>query len=363
MHIPLVLTAPREALAAAVFAVVVVCCIDVVRPPCHVAPSETWVTLPGSLLLQAWPLCWRFTAPSPHVAAARVATAALFWVIGRLLVWHLQRLRPRYFLCPTRPRRVPRPPVCMLANAKVVPAGAPPLLIIHESSRTSASQVAQAFPPGKLVVRDFRDASTQSEARQPWAKGRPLRVVTWNIERGIEMKDLLRELKTLAADVLLLQEVDVGCARSGNVDTGAIIAKALGMQLLYATEFVEHHSPLREPKAAGGGVHGNAIATWLDVKDAWCFHHEWQPYDWSARAELLREPRDGARIVVGAELAVPSGALRSERSGAGGSDALRCYSLHLENFCGIVGRWDRAAARGLVVAWRLTCAATRSCDL
>ena len=127
--------------------------------------------------------------------------------------------------------------------------------------------------------------------------------------------------------------MDVGCKRSGCKDVGEAIAQHLGMQLLYATEFVEFPAPhMREAKAAGGGVHGNAIVTWLDVEEAWAFQHAWEPYDWRHRGGMLGEPRAGARVAVGAELRVPAGAIRTAAT------TLRCYSLHLENFCGVIGR-------------------------
>ena len=53
------------------------------------------------------------------------------------------------------------------------------------------------------------------------AGGRALRIVQWNIERGYELPGIIEQLRTLDADVLLLQEIDVGCDRSGGLDTGA----------------------------------------------------------------------------------------------------------------------------------------------
>lgn len=63
-----------------------------------------------------------------------------------------------------------------------------------------------------------------------------LRAVTWNIERGYRLGAVIEELKEEKADVLMLQEVDVGCARSYLNDTGAEIAKALGMQVVFVPE-------------------------------------------------------------------------------------------------------------------------------
>ena len=63
-----------------------------------------------------------------------------------------------------------------------------------------------------------------------------LRAVTWNIERGYRMRSIIDELKREDPDVIMLQEVDVGCDRSYLNDTGAELAAALNMQVVFVTE-------------------------------------------------------------------------------------------------------------------------------
>ncbi len=43
----------------------------------------------------------------------------------------------------------------------------------------------------------------------------------WNIERGYQLAAVVAALQAIDADVVALQEVDIGCDRSGNADTGA----------------------------------------------------------------------------------------------------------------------------------------------
>ena len=64
-------------------------------------------------------------------------------------------------------------------------------------------------------------------------------VVSWNIERGVRFAGVLDTLKTLNADVLLLQEVDRHCDRSDGRDVAADLAAALGMNWIFAGEFQE----------------------------------------------------------------------------------------------------------------------------
>jgi hypothetical protein len=74
--------------------------------------------------------------------------------------------------------------------------------------------------------------------------------VQFNIERGYETKrvrvmllaaahtlfQIIALLRKLDADVVSLQEIDIGCERSGNVDTGLVIAQALGLNYLFSCE-------------------------------------------------------------------------------------------------------------------------------
>jgi hypothetical protein len=43
----------------------------------------------------------------------------------------------------------------------------------------------------------------------------------WNIERGYQLAGIIEELRSIDAGIISLQEVDVGCERSGGGDTGA----------------------------------------------------------------------------------------------------------------------------------------------
>lgn len=76
--------------------------------------------------------------------------------------------------------------------------------------------------PGQLVNADFRDANASAHAWAAIAAGRPVRVVQWNIERGLEFDAILSTLKQLQADVLLIQEIDNGCDRTDGRDVGVL---------------------------------------------------------------------------------------------------------------------------------------------
>ncbi|WP_147263210.1 endonuclease/exonuclease/phosphatase family protein [Roseimicrobium gellanilyticum] len=99
--------------------------------------------------------------------------------------------------------------------------------------------------------------------------GNFLRVASWNIEKSLHitsaaealgsqssyesmlreqertpgkrtLAELLRQRERLAtADVIFLQEMDIGVSRSGYVDAARTLAKALGMNYAYAVQAVE----------------------------------------------------------------------------------------------------------------------------
>jgi endonuclease/exonuclease/phosphatase family metal-dependent hydrolase len=81
-----------------------------------------------------------------------------------------------------------------------------------------------------------------------------LRIVTWNIHHGrglddrVDLARIADELRGLDADFVLLQEVDVGVRRSGEIDIPAELARRLGMKPAFSKNI-----PYQ------GGEYGNAI--------------------------------------------------------------------------------------------------------
>ena len=79
------------------------------------------------------------------------------------------------------------------------------------------------------------------------------------------MEKIIEELKGFEADIICIQEVDIDCERSNNVDTGKEIGRALGMNYVFVCEFEELKSELRDKITQGGGFHGNAILTRYEI--------------------------------------------------------------------------------------------------
>jgi endonuclease/exonuclease/phosphatase family metal-dependent hydrolase len=179
--------------------------------------------------------------------------------------------------------------------------------------------------PGAWVHGDHRPRGADKTSVRH-GQGRALRLVQWNIERGYELHRIIDVLREVKGDVLALQELDIGCERTGFVDVCDRIARELGMAYVFCTEFVEHHSPLRSARNQGGGAHGNAVLSRFDLElEGVRVIRNHQPFPWQARGGEFGEPRDGFRNTLAVPVATPQG-------------RLLVYSCHMELFCGIADR-------------------------
>ena len=133
-------------------------------------------------------------------------------------------------------------------------------------------------------------------------------VVSWNIERGMRFAGVLETLKKLNADVLLLQEVDLDCERSGRRDVAADLAAALGMNWVFAGEFQE----IGEGTKGRAALHGQAILSRYPIADVGVLVFADQA-DFRWRLNPV-QPRRGGRM-----------ALRARTGG------MLVYSAHLES--------------------------------
>src|SRR4030095_5135296 len=113
-----------------------------------------------------------------------------------------------------------------------------------------------------------------------------MRIATWNIEKGKRWELLERCLShesIRTADVLCLNEVDEGMARSGNLRIAYEIGERLGMQVVFGQTFREFTKGIGEELLAPGenitAIQGNAILTRLPILDSQnlllpsCFDH------------------------------------------------------------------------------------------
>ena len=182
----------------------------------------------------------------------------------------------------------------------------------------------------ELTWLDYLDA-------RPTAAAPPathVKVVAFNAERGTcfeGIHKLLSEHPTLRdADVVLLNEVDWGMARSGNRHVARDLALALGLGYVFAIEFLEltkgEAAELDAPGDNTTSLHGNAILSRWPLANARVLRLP-AHCSWAAGSQA----RIGGRAALLAE--VPTGA---------GSLTLAC--THLENRTTPDGRRDQMRA-------------------
>ncbi len=229
-----------------------------------------------------------------------------------------------------------------------------------------------------------------------------IRTATWNIEKSLNMEDaikifssdekfhlLLNPLKAAdpsqvthltsqrkklaSADIILLQEMDLGVKRSGYIDASRELAQAMNMNYAFAAEQLEIDPVTlgletisfeeggadseatdyyKADPARYKGAFGCAVLSRYPIRSAEAFQLKSQPYDWyhseklkpsyleHARRrgtkllflnEITREVKAGGRIYFRVDLAVP------ELPGG----TLTIINIHLEIKCLPQGREEQ----------------------
>ena len=157
-------------------------------------------------------------------------------------------------------------------------------------------EASQAEVMGKIP--QFSQAEVHNLAPLPARAPEALGMLVFNMERGVCLEELGDFLETCPAvrpfDVILANELDDGCVRSGGKDTTLELAKRLGMNAAFGLEFIELVNG-EDSK----GYHGNAIFSRWPIKRAKAVRLPEQ-YNWY----FDRQRRIGGRLAVLAELDV-----------------------------------------------------------
>jgi len=166
----------------------------------------------------------------------------------------------------------------------------------------------------------MRDVLTGSFAASRWTFWPPdrVRVVNWNIDRGLQLQKIIAFLEAQRADILVLQEADLYARRTGFVNIAEEIAKTLRMNYTFGYEFEE----LSQGRRNAPAYHGQAtLSTWpLRHPRVLRFRQQsnfWNPKWFLPRVEAF-QPRRGGRIALITEVEVPG-------------RRLMIYNLHLES--------------------------------
>ena len=119
-----------------------------------------------------------------------------------------------------------------------------------------------------------------------------LRIVDWNIDRGLQLQGVIDFLADTNADVLILQEVDLNARRTHRLNIAEEIARKLQMNYVFGREFQE----LVQGSETSPAYHGQAtLAKWPIAlsgetwrEDRSCSRHQ---YRWKETCDL--QPSSG----------------------------------------------------------------------
>ena len=174
-------------------------------------------------------------------------------------------------------------------------------------------------------IPQFFQAETDNLVPPPQTVPEKLGVLMFNMERGVhleEIREFLRDCPDIQPfDVILANELDDGCFRSGNKNTARELAQAFGLNYAWGLEFIELVDERNEK-----GFHGNAVFSRWPIRRSGVIRLPEQ-YNWY----FDRQRRIGGRLAVFAELDV-------------GGRPLGVVSIHLENRTHGAGRQAQMAA-------------------
>lgn len=146
----------------------------------------------------------------------------------------------------------------------------------------------------------------------------PIRIVSWNINRGLQLNEILAFLTDASADLILLQEVDVNARRTHRRNIAQEIAQTLQMNYVFGCEFEEltqggHNLP---------AYHGQATLSRLPLSTSRILRFHMQSGFWRPRWFIPKIQKAQRR--VGARMALITQINWAERP-------LIVYNLHLES--------------------------------
>jgi endonuclease/exonuclease/phosphatase family metal-dependent hydrolase len=165
-----------------------------------------------------------------------------------------------------------------------------------------------------------QEIETGNFAARRWVLCPPgsIRVVSWNINRGLQLRGVIGFLASAKADIVLLQEVDLNARRTHHLNVAREISQKLQMNYVFGREFEE----LTQGSRASPAYHGQATLSRWPLSNSRFIRFQrqsnfWRPHWFLPDVEPFQE-RIGGRL-----------ALVSDANVAG--KTIVTYDLHLES--------------------------------
>src|ERR1700730_2247171 len=156
-----------------------------------------------------------------------------------------------------------------------------------------------------------------------------IRVVNWNINRGLRLQRIIEFLATAKADVVLLQECDLNARRTHHLNIAKEIAQKLQMNYVFGREFQE----LTQGSRASPAYHGQATLSRWPLSNSRVIRfqkqsHFWRPHWFLPEIEPFQE-RLGGRLALVSEANIAGKTIVTYNLHleSRGDDQLRCFQL------------------------------------
>jgi len=156
-----------------------------------------------------------------------------------------------------------------------------------------------------------------------------IRVVNWNINRGLRLQKVIEFLASAKADVVLLQESDLNARRTHHLNVAKEIAQKLQMNYVFGREFQE----LAQGSRASPAYHGQATLSRWPLSNPRIIRFQkqsnfWRPRWFLPEIEPFQERTGGRLALVGdANVAGKTIVTYNLHLESKGDDALRCSQI------------------------------------
>lgn len=168
------------------------------------------------------------------------------------------------------------------------------------------------MPASQIIAENFAPNQWLSWPRSS------VRVVDWNIDRGLKLPEIIDVLSDLKADVFLLQEVDINAYRTRQLNIAQEIARKLRLNYVFGREFVE----LTQGSKTSPAYHGQATLSRWKISSSSIIQFQrqsdfWKPRWFKPKLQAFQE-RLGGRIALVSQI---------DMQGL----SILTYNLHLES--------------------------------
>jgi len=156
-----------------------------------------------------------------------------------------------------------------------------------------------------------------------------IRVVNWNIDRGLEVRGVIEFLAGAKADIILLQEADLNARRTHHINVAKEIAQKLEMNYVFGREFQE----LTQGSKASPAYHGQATLSRWPLSNSRIIRfqkqsHFWRPHWFLPEIAPFQERLGGRMALVSAvNIAGKTIVVYNLHLESRGDDNLRCSQL------------------------------------